>query len=153
METSLTGKALNFGFSEYRFESYVSNIKKNFLHFITKFKINVAKKNIFFDMRVTRTTRNILLLFENMGLIKSYYFHNLGYCRIFILYSKYYKNNRKIKLYLRKNEKLQLSNKLLVIFKLISPTSSLILQTNKGFITHKEALYNNVGGKLIAIIF
>ena len=52
METSLIGKALTFGFREYRFESYVSNfitiLSNPYAYFISHLKIGLAKKSYYF---------------------------------------------------------------------------------------------------------
>ena len=59
METSLIGKALNFGFNECEFESRVSNIYSYSLNYtLNQININLKKRNLKFYIRNTQKNFN-----------------------------------------------------------------------------------------------
>lgn len=76
METSLIGKALNFGFNECGFESRVSktNTTHSLINVINTWKITLKKKKIFFDMTYTKKTFYFIKILKFLKLINFFFF-------------------------------------------------------------------------------
>ena len=75
METSLIGKALNFGFNEYRFESCVSNdiIYNNCCnHLINNISFNSKNKKLTFNVFINKKTVRLLILLKKINFISNY---------------------------------------------------------------------------------
>ena len=155
MESSLIGKALDFGSREYGFESHVSNsiTKINSLaHFVNHFKIATNQKSLYFDVHLTTRSLQLLVLFYNLNLVRRYLKLSNSNYRVYPTYTFYRNRTRKIKIYLKSNHYLTIPIKLLKTVNLTRPYSHLILETNKGILTHKQALNFKVSGRLILII-
>ena len=148
METSLIGKALDFGSSDYRFDSYVSKfINQNvYLHLISSLKINLAKKRLFFDLRVSKKGVNLLKVLEKLHIIRFYYKINSNFFRIYLVYNRFFKKSRILNIYCKKGNPLRLSLKALVLINITTPYSHFLLETSRGILTIKEAIYYKVGG-------
>lgn len=156
VETSLIGKALSFGLREYGFEPCVSK-----MHFINPYaytynhyRINVAQKKIYFDMLVTRRILPILTLFCKLNVIRRFYFLKTETSfsrkvRVFPFYSKLQACGAAIKLHFRKVRPVSIQLKALKLLSKRSGSSSLILNTSSGIMTHHEAMKFGIGGVLL----
>ncbi len=154
METSLTGKALDFGSNEYGFESHVSNLYNYYLNYVlNKIKINQSKKSLFFDIIFSKKNLNIVILFKNLGLIRRFYIlkHKNGrfIIRLFILFYKNLPLFLDFKIISKPSISYYISTKALKIIDSRTLNSIFLLSTSFGIITHKEALSLNIGGKLL----
>jgi ribosomal protein S8 len=156
METSLIGKALNFGFSEYRFESYVSNFITSYtpyIYLLNHLKLAFANKNFFFIIDFKVKLLPLLKLFYKLNIIRRFTIEKTLTCRIFPNYTKFSKPITSIKNYYRlKNPIIIKKNSLNLLSKSLG-NSVLVLETSKGLLTHKEALLNGLGGVLLFIIY
>lgn len=156
MEASLIGKALNFGFSEYRFESYASNLMNNILPYVyllNHLKFAVAKKNYFFIVRSSNKIKPLLQLFHRLNIIRRFTFTSSKTCYIFPNYSRTNKPIRYIKNYNRAFNPISLKKHSLLLMRRSIGAATMVLETSKGLITHRDALSAGIGGTLIFIIY
>lgn len=157
METSLIGKALNFGFNEYRFESYVSNLKNNYCYsyLINQINLNIAKKKLKFKIIYKLNIIKILNIFKNLGFILNYNLIIIKKKKYIIVYLCFYKNIsffKKFKLISKPSKAYFISNKMLKLLNKKTFNSVFILLTNKEIINHKTAIKLNLGGKMLMML-
>lgn len=161
MGTSLIGKALNFGFNEYGFESRVSKINYfcpiNYL--INNINFNSKNKKIFFKIRITNKMIYFLQLFKKYNLISSFYLYkikknklNFIYAFIFSSYSKNLNITFYYKSFYLKNRRLRVSLKALSLLKHRTGDSIYLLSTPCGVINHNQALESNKSGFFLGLI-
>lgn len=154
METSLIGKALNFGFSDYRFESYVSNYIKNRPHLALLNRLYLAniRNLLFFDLPYTKNISSLLQMLISLGVVKNYYRIRNSQLRIFLFY---FNNNLKksIKIFFKKRNPITFSLETLKSLKYNILTTAILLETSRGFLTYQDAMYLKEGGTLRMIIF
>ena len=152
METSLIGKALDFGSREYGFESHVSNfiVRINaHAHFLNHYKIATSKKHLYFDVRVTSRSYPLLRLFFELNLVRRYATLSHHFYRVYPNYTYVKRYSRQFDSYLKSNHYLTISLNVLKVVNRNLPTSYLVLETDRGLLTHKEALRYGVGGRLL----
>ena len=151
METSLTGKALDLGLTSMGSNPlFPKNIKDNrYAYVLSQLNMNIAKRKLFVDLYITKKGLRLIELLEKLNLIKSFYKINKTIFRINFLYTRNYKLKRSLFLYLRKGDSLHLTLKSIKILNLNMRFSYLLLETDKGLLTHKEAIYHKVGGRLL----
>ena len=147
METSLTGKALDFGSNEYGFESRVSNIQtKPYLGFISAYNTSLKKKKQIFHVRSSYENRQVIQVLKRLGLLRFLQTPDKKFITIIPFYSKTYKLNRVTTLtYFTKNPK-HVSLKALEVLTNHSPLTQLIVSTPYGLLTNQEAISKRVGG-------
>lgn len=158
METSLIGKALNFGFNDYGFESRVSNITTiNWNSYVLNhLKLNILKKNFYFNIVFNKTIWKVLKTLKKIGLILNYnliFLNNVYSFQITLFFYKmltFYKN---IKLISTKNKNFFISNYMLKLLARKIGNSIYIISTNLNLITNKLALKKKIGGKIIYLCF
>jgi len=127
-------------------------IQNSYSHIINNLKLTRAKKNFMFDIRVNSKIINLLEVFLNLNIIRRFYFINSTTCRV---YPTYYKDKSLIpnlKNYYSKTRKIYLTADTLKILNKSTYNTTFILETNRGLITHRNALNYNIGGSLICTI-
>ena len=73
METSLTGKALDFGSSEYGFDPRVSNIRYNsYAYVVNHLNLAISKKKLRIKFKYTRKTLELTKALFSIGYISNY---------------------------------------------------------------------------------
>ena len=152
MESSLIGKALDFGSREYGFESHVSNFMVRInahAHFLNHYKISTSKKSLYFDVRVTSRSYPMLKLFFELNLVRRYAKLGPHFYRVYPNYTHVRRYSRQFDSYLKSNHYLLMSLSVLRVVNRNLPTSYLVLETDRGLLTHKEALKYGVGGRLL----
>ena len=154
VETSLIGKALGFGSSDYGFDSHVSKLilENRYFWIVSHLYLAVANKKVFYDLPAFRKIKSLLIPLKKIGIIRNFVFLSTGEVRIFIMYSRFYYMSRKFKFYLKKSNSIIFTHKTLKILSVNLFSSTLLLNTTKGFLFHKEALNKKIGGKLIFFI-
>lgn len=156
MEASLIGKALNFGFSEYRFESYASNFVNTlipYVYFLNQLKFAAAKKNYFFTIKASVKTKPLLNLFYKLNIIRRFTFKSPSLCYVFPNYTRTNKPIRYIKNYCRSVNPISLKKHSLLLMRRSLGAAIIVLETSHGVITHQNALTLGVGGTLLFIIY
>jgi ribosomal protein S8 len=115
--------------------------------------LNIASKNLTFDMLATKKTAKMLTFLKSCGLIHTFRLLRLTNKRqVLRTYLIYYKNtslNKNLKLISRPSRAFYISLQALRLLDKRSGNSVFILSTSKGLVTHKEALLQKNGGQLI----
>jgi ribosomal protein S8 len=155
LETSLTGKALDFGSNEYGFESRVSNLLYNYAnaYTINMVNINAAKKTLAFNTVFTKKVFALLKIFKKYGMVKDYKLLNTNdkrvAVRVYLIYYRYLPLNKNIKLISTPSRTFYVSLNSLKFLEKRTGSSIFLISTTKGIVTHKVALQNNTGGVLV----
>lgn len=157
MEASLTGKALNFGFNDYGFESRASNLNSNFWlpYLINQINLNLAKKSLKFYIFFNKSNILLLNIFQKLGVILSYSIvQKNGHTRIMV-YLYYYKKTlffKNFKLISSASHSYYITSHMLRMLNKRMGNSILLLSCNQGIVTQKTALSKNIGGKLLLML-
>ena len=157
MNTSLNGKALGFGSSKYRFESYVFNIIKlkpniyiySHINFIFK-KYNQYLK-LFFSYKILIIIK--ILVFS--GYLYKFFiskFSNYYYIFITLFFYKYTPFFKSFILISSQIKKYYINFKTLRLLAITLKTSILIISSSQGLITHTQALKLKLGGIILYVI-
>lgn len=155
LETSLTGKALDFGFREYRFESCVSKffmITNRYSYTINHIKFTLARKALYGRIIDTRKSYNLLKLLTQLHVIRR--FHK-GPDNTLIFYPAYDSRcvrTHNIKMFYKNKTHLYFKYKSLQVLKNSLLSSYFILETSRGLMTHHDALKHRVGGFVVCFI-
>ena len=152
MESSLIGKALDFGSREYGFESHVSNTitRINALaHLMNHFNIATAQKSLYFDVHITRRSLQLLHLLYDLNMVRTYKKRSLNFYRVYPTYTLHRAKTRVIRTYFRSDHYLTIPLNLLRVANVNRPFSYIVLETDRGILTHKEALKFKLSGRLI----
>lgn len=157
METSLIGKALDFGSNEYGFESRVSNIFYTSSHnyILNHLILNSNKKKLNFEILYTKKNIRLVYFLNKIGLIKNYFcftknqFYKI---KIFIAFYKFLPICKNLKLLSTPSRSFYVSYKALSLLHNRTLDSLLILSTSRGLITHLDALKLKIGGKILFLI-
>ena len=73
METSLIGKALDFGSNEYGFDPRVSNIQYNtYAYVVNRLNLAIARKKLFIRIVHTKKTLSLVKVLFKIGYISNY---------------------------------------------------------------------------------
>jgi ribosomal protein S8 len=157
METSLTGKALNFGFNEYGFESHVSNLKiidKN-AYLLNHINFNLANKKLKFTIVFTQSNFRMLKIFKKLGIILNYSVNNIKNKTFLTIYLYYFKNIsifKNFKLISKPSKSFYISLKMLKLLNRRIGNSTYIISNTKGVMLHQDAIKNHLSGKIIYFI-
>ena len=150
LETSLIGKALDFGSNEYGFESRVSNVtNKLYVTFMSQYNIATRKKKQFFSIKNTSTNYQLGRVFARLGLVRLSLSLDRQTLTATLLYSRNQKLTKVILLNSATKSSLPISKKALRLLVTNTPASQLILSTPYGMLTSHEAVALGVGGQAI----
>ena len=154
LETSLIGKALDFGPRYYRFESCVSKTiyLNSYSDFLNQFLLCSFKKRLYSEMKLTTRSKQLARLFLTLNLIRRIKKVNINTWRFFPTYGRVRRHGRVIKVFNLTSSKLTLSLRALQILNINCPFSYYVIETNRGIMTHKDALKRKLGGFLICAI-
>ena len=73
METSLIGKALDFGSNEYGFDPRVSNIRYNtYAYVVNHLNLAISRKKLFIKIKYTKKTLSLVKALHKIGYISNY---------------------------------------------------------------------------------
>ena len=153
METSLIGKALNFGFNEYGFESRVSKL----LGFSTAYVINLininrSKKSLFFNLIFSKRNLNFVKILKTFNFIYKYVFFKLNSLNFIRIYLYFYKNKKighNFKIISKPSKKFFISLKALILLNKKSGSTVFLISTTQGVISHHLAIKNKISGFLV----
>ena len=107
---------------------------------------------MYFEIQMTRQLKYLARLLLSLNVLRRFHKVTGSVYRVFPAYTRYRKYCRDFQTYTRKNGRIRLQLKALQLLNINTPHSYYILDTNKGLITHKEAIKLGVGGLLLAII-
>lgn len=155
METSLIGKALDFGSMLWGFESLVSNMKYySYAFVINHLNLIAFPRRRWTLIKYNKRSLQLILLFHKLGIINSYLIINANKKLIKIspfIYrrSPFFKNIRLVstpsKVFTVKLSTLRVLNTSL-------GQAIMILETTKGLLTHYEALKLKTSGRILCVI-
>lgn len=157
METSLTGKALNFGFNEYGFESHVSNISTLFTNNIVNLiNLNSNKNNLWFTIYFTKSFFNFIIFLKSIKLIENFLLFKKNN-KIYITVKLFYIKKKKIILTYKNFSKSSriffISLKALKFLKFKTGTSVYVISTSDGLLTLSNCLKKQKSGFLLGSFF
>lgn len=157
MEASLTGKALNFGFNDYGFDSHASKLNFNYWlpYLINQINLNAARKNFKFYVIFNKTNLNLLKTLNRFGVVLSYSLVKDGGFFKIAVYVYYFKNILLLKNFRQistSSKSFFISAQMLFLLNKRSANSIFLLSTNQGVVSQQEALKKNVGGKLLLLL-
>lgn len=153
LETSLIGKALNFGFNEYGFESRVSNIHYPLIFLLNHIKLSSAKKKFKFSLPFYQKLLKYLIIFKRIGVINHFHITcEKGFkfkVVIYLLYLDKCSTAKNYKIMSRPGKYFYISHNALKLLSKRTRASIFTLSTSRGVMTHQTALLNKIGGTLI----
>lgn len=157
METSLIGKALDFGSKEYRFESCVSNLGYNYAvtNVINIWKISKAHGKLNFDIRYTKKHMAVIKLLSRINVIfdfKLLYINNILYVRITPLFKHIKPIGLCAKTWETSAKKFPVTLRGLKIISKKTGSGNYIISTSRGLLTHHEAIQQRLAGRIVGII-
>ena len=122
---------------------------KSYLEFVTKYNICVRKKLYFFTFSNSKKNCQLALVFVRLGLLR---FHNTPttlQLRASPIYSKVLKSTRTTRAKLFSKKLKPVSLQALHIIQSYTPTTKIVILTQKGLLTAQEALALRTGGLLL----
>ena len=156
LETSLTGKALVFGPREYGFESRVSNniIRNSHAYFLNQLKLSSSGRRYYFDVFITTSVKSLVRILQSLNVIRRFYLLRSPQqiYRVFPAYSRHRRYVRSMSFYTKSNGRPLLTLRSLRLLNINSPATHYILETSKGIMSQKEAIYRGLGGTLLLIV-
>lgn len=161
MGASLTGKALDFGPSEYGFESHASKIvsSSTYSHFLAHVNLAIKKKQAQTTVRYSKHAHQLLLILHRVGCIHNYIIHSnvvRGKVRKFITFSvTYYKGTpffKGVRVVTTPSRQHNVSLTALTVINVSIGSSIMLISSSKGLLTHKQALSRGVGGQILALL-
>ena len=166
METSLTGKALDFGSSEYGFDPRVSNIRYNsYAYVVNHLNLAISKKKLRIRFKYTRKTLELTKALFNIGYVSNYSIvaetqiltsSGLPNSKNSWIYVNtiFFKNTpffKSLRLVSTPSKKHTTTLKALRVINVSIKSSIIILSTPYGIIDHREALRIGTGGTILCI--
>lgn len=154
LETSLIGKALDFGPRYYRFESCVSKTiyLNSYSDFLNQFLLCSLKKRLYAEMKLTTRSKQLARLFLTLNLLRRIKKVHCDVWRFFPTYGRVRRHGRIVKVFNLTSSKKILSLRALRILNINYPFSYYVIETDRGIMTHKDALKYKLGGFLICAI-
>lgn len=125
----------------------------NYTYLINHLKLNIARKNYFFDIKVNNKILKLIKVFHKLNIIRRFVLVTPYKYRIYTAWFDRYSSVLNLKNYSRASNPIRIKLQSLNILKTNTYNSYLILSTSKGILTHHEAISNKVGGFLICTIF
>jgi ribosomal protein S8 len=166
LETSLTGKALDFGSNEYGFDPRVSNIRyDSHAYVINHLNLAISRKKLRVRFKYTRKTLELTKALFSIGYVSNYsvvskhttlkFTKSLNSKNSWIYVSTvFFKNTpffKSLRLVSTPSKKHITTLKGLKVINLSIKSSVVILSTPYGIIDHREALRVGTGGTILCI--
>jgi ribosomal protein S8 len=166
LETSLTGKALDFGSNEYGFDPRVSNMRYNsYAYVINHLNLAISRKKLRIRFKYTQKTLDLTKALLTIGYINNYsvsaekstmkVINTVNTKNSWIYVSPvFFKNTpfyKSIRLVSTPSKKHVTTLKGLRTINLSIKSSVIILSTPYGIIDHREALRIGTGGTILCI--
>ena len=125
----------------------------NYTYFINHLKLNIARKNYFFDIKVNNKILKLIKVLYKLNIIRRFVLITPYKYRIYTSWFDKHSSLLNLKNYSRTSNPIRIRLQSLNILKTNTHNSYLILSTSKGLLTHQEAIQYKVGGFLICTIF
>lgn len=124
----------------------------SYTYFCNQLRVTSAQRKLYFDTRLTTKTKSLASLFVQLNVVRRFYKTGDGHYRVFPAYSRFRKQARPIKTFTRARGRHRFRLSTLRTLNLNTPNSYYILETNRGLMTHKDALRHSIGGLLLVIV-
>jgi len=129
-----------------------------YLRFLSQLRINTAKKNLFFKISLGSQEIAMMRLLAQKGIIRRFFkLHNTTINKeLYIIYPNHTlvdNSNLRLILFSTNADHIKISLNALKIINTASGASSYILKTNKGLLTHQEAIRFKTGGVLVCLLY
>lgn len=111
-----------------------------------------AQRKLYFDARLTRKTKSLVFILLQINVIRRFHKTSDGLYRVFPAYSRFRKQARSIQTYTHSRGRHRFKLSTIKTLNLNTPNSYYILETDRGLMTHKEALQKSLGGLLLVIV-
>jgi ribosomal protein S8 len=156
LEASLIGKALVFGSKECRFEPCVSKLNYSVNSYVANhFNILNSKKIPRITIKLTKKTLRLVNILYKMRVIQSYIISTKDESKYITFNSHYYRGIpyfSHLKVVSTPSKACNISVKALRVANKSLGNSIILLETDKGLITHIEAISTNTGGRILGVI-
>lgn len=156
METSLIGKALNFGFNECGFESRVSKIKFNhsIINVINIWRITLKKKKLFFDLIYSRKTIYFIKILKTLKLINFFFFIKKKKwieIRSYVTFTFLRPELSLLKFFSTPSKKFWISLRALTFLQRRTGVSTYLVSTSSGLLSASDSLALQKSGLLMSL--
>ena len=128
------------------------NISNSYSYFLNQVSLAAGRRAHFFDAVLTTKTKHLALLLLDLNILRSFYRVDGSLYRFIPSYARSRRIPRFLKTYSRANGRPVLSLRALRVLALTTPTSHYVLETDKGLMTHREALHRRKGGLLLFVL-
>jgi ribosomal protein S8 len=124
---------------------------------ISMLTLTFKQNHIWFDIILTKNIFSLLLLFQTIGIVSSFYIFKKNFKNFLKVFVKYI--NLEIQLcfpiffYFKPSHKLPITLKKLKKINVTMGTTVLVISTSKGLMTHDDCLKFNISGYLFLIIY
>lgn len=127
------------------------------IKFLSQFRINVAKKNLFFKISLNEQELRLIQLLTKQGTVRRFFklHKTVGFRDMYLIYPNHtiaINNNLQITLFNRKADHITVSLSALKLINQATGSSSFVLKTDKGLLTHQDAIKYKVGGILLCLL-
>lgn len=163
METSLIGKALDFGSNEYGFDPRVSNIRYNsYAYVINHLNLAMSRKKLSIKIKYTKKNLELVKVLHKIGYLNNFSvsttrdIDSLRSKQSLYIYMSpsFFKNTpffKSLRLVSTPSKKHFTTLKALSTINKTLKSSVLIISTSNGLIDHKEAMRIKTGGTILCI--
>ena len=127
------------------------------IKFLSPLRINTAKKNLFFKIAINKQELRLLHLLTKRGTVRRFFklHRTINGKELYIIHPNHTlltNSNSRVVLFNRRADHLTLSLYALKLINHSTGLSNFILKTDKGLITHQDAIKYHVGGILLCLI-
>lgn len=128
------------------------------VHLLSQLKINTAKRNFFFKISLGFKDLEMLRLLISKGVIRRFYkIHQTVQGRnLYMVHPNYTQlgnSNLRLVLFTRNADHITVTLRALHLLNKATGSSSFIIKTDRGILTHQEALRLRVGGVLLCFVY
>lgn len=127
-------------------------VRLDYVFFANQLKINIARRNFFFETIVNEKILKFINLLYRLHIIRRFVRITTKRYRIYTAWIGQRSTLLRLRCYSRTFNPIRVSYKALLVLKSYTFNSYLILNTPQGLITHHEALSLRTGGVLICTI-
>ena len=128
------------------------NLHNPYAYFLNQVSLAAGRRAHYFDAVLASKTKYLAFLLLDLNVIRSFYRVNGSLYRFVPSYARSRRIPRFLKTYTRANGRPVLSLRALKVLSLTTPTSHYVLETDKGLMTHREALQRRKGGLLLFVL-
>ena len=118
-------------------------------HLMNHLKIATNQKSLYFDVHITPRSKQLLNLLLDLNVVRRFSHQGSSIYRVYPTYTTYRTRLRTIRTYFRSAHFKPIPIRFLRAISKQVPCSYLVLDTDKGILTHLEAIERGVSGHLL----